>query len=343
MYSLFYIALADHAAIVVTVSIVLKNIVWHKHSAEVDLTLKQEWEDSRLAFHVDHREGIHEGAQEQAPSIGNKAVLRSRTIIEHSGYIRNEDTLIIQPPFKPIFTATYSIDDVAYLWANSPPLIQPIQIADRLYAGGGAHYAFEEAEAGECHAIGNFTQSTFSCIELLVHFRGSSTIGWSSVLIPCILLVFMSWFHFWVHPSWSVPRTLSSAVPFLLFLCFLILLPIESCAWRVWLFICTLFTLLSLIEYFFVIRCYSTINQHSAAALTAQQRHQFNRPASDDDGKEGTTTTLIVTQDEPLLSSTHTEALNRYSATNHLDLISRIAFPIGFLLALVVFILFYIF
>jgi hypothetical protein len=54
-----------------------------------------------------------------------------------------------------------------------------------------------------------------------------------------------------------------------------------------------------LIEYFFVIRCYSTINQHSAAALTAQQRHhQSNRPVSEDDGKEGTTTTLIVTQDE---------------------------------------------
>ena len=58
-----------------------------------------------------------------------------------------------------LFTATYSIDDVAYLWANSPPLIQPIQIADRLYAGGEAHYAFEEAEAGECHTNGNFTQS----------------------------------------------------------------------------------------------------------------------------------------------------------------------------------------
>uniref|UniRef100_A0A914LVV3 Neurotransmitter-gated ion-channel ligand-binding domain-containing protein n=1 Tax=Meloidogyne incognita TaxID=6306 RepID=A0A914LVV3_MELIC len=369
-------ALADHAAIVVTVSIVLKNIVWHKHSAEVDLTLKQEWEDSRLAFHVDHREGIHEvllpknatvwkpdtffvGAQEQAPSIGNKGVIRSRTIIEYSGYIRNEDTRILRINFQSdgafpirdvrsirfaLSSAIYSIDDVAYLWANSPPLIQPIQIADRLYAGGGAHYAFEEAEAGECHSIGNFTQSSFSCIELLVHFRGSSTIGWSSVLIPCILLVFLSWFHFWVHPSWSVPRTLSSSVPFLLFLCFLIFLPIESCAWRIWLFICTLFTFLSLIEYFFVIRCYSTINQHSAAALTAQQRHhQFNRPTSDDDGKEGTTTTLIVTQDEPLLSSTHAEVLNRYSATNHLDLVSRIAFPIGFLLALVVFILFYIF
>lgn len=32
----------------------------------------------------------------------------------------------------------------------------------------------------------------------------------------------ISWFHFWVHSSWSVPRTLSAAIPFLIFICLLV-------------------------------------------------------------------------------------------------------------------------
>lgn len=53
--------LADHPAIVVTVSLALNRVIWQKHSVEVDLNLKQEWEDSRLLFQVDPRENIHEG------------------------------------------------------------------------------------------------------------------------------------------------------------------------------------------------------------------------------------------------------------------------------------------
>ena len=211
---------------------------------------------------------------------------------------------------------------------------------------------------------------SFSCVELVVQFRGGASHGWLSFLLPCILLVFASWFHFWVHPSWSVPRPLSAAVPFLLFICFLVclvfrnafnlltinfqlLLPIESCALRIWLIICTFFTLFSLIEYFLVIRCYSTIR--STHLTTLQRQH---RPPSAqqnyEDGKE--TTTVVVTQDEvgehsfliftifqmqPLITST--EGTQMHKRSNRLDLVSRIAFPIAFLITVVVFVLFYTF
>jgi hypothetical protein len=39
----------------------LNRIVWHKGSASVDLYLRQQWEDARLVYDVDTREGIQEG------------------------------------------------------------------------------------------------------------------------------------------------------------------------------------------------------------------------------------------------------------------------------------------
>ena len=362
-------ALAAHPSIVVTLSLVLNRIVWHTHSAEVDLILKQEWEDSRLAFNIDPREGVHEvllpknqtvwrpdtffvGAQEQAPAIGTRAVERSRTLIEQSGYVRSEDRRTLRANFQSggafpirdhrtikfaLSSAIYPIEDVAYLWANSPPLIQPIQIAEHLYEGGGAQYAFEEAEAGECHGSGNFSASSFSCVELIVRFHRSAIHGWFNVLLPSILLVFANWLHFWVHPSWSVPRTLSAAVPFLLFACFLLLMPIESCALRIWLLICTVFTLFSLIEYFLIIRCYSTVK---STHLTTIQRQ--NRPPSGQNNYEDGKEVVIVTQDEPLLTN-NVESHRHRNNGNRLDLISRLAFPIGFIIAIVIFVLFYTF
>lgn len=367
--------LADHAAIVVTVSLALNRVIWHKHSAEVDLNLKQEWEDSRLLFHVDPREGVHEvllpknytiwrpdtffvGAQEQAPSFGTRAVERTRTVIEQTGYVRSDDRRTLRVNFVSdgafpvrdrrtiklaLSSAIYAIEDVAYLWANSPPLIQPIQIADHLYEEGGAEYSFEEAEAGECHTKGNFSSGSFSCIELEVNFRASVAYGWLNTLIPSILLVGCNWLHFWIHASWSVPRSVSAAVPFLFFVSLLLLLPIESCALRIWLLICTIFTLLSLIEYFLVIRCYSTIK---TTHLTTVQRQQQQRPPTEqtqyDNGKGATTTTtMIMTQDEPLIPSS--EARQRNMNSNKLDLVSRLAFPIVFLIVVVIFVLFYTF
>lgn len=56
---------ADHSAVVVITSIHINRINWLTYTAEVDLYLRQQWEDSRLAYDVDVREGIEEVAVPQ--------------------------------------------------------------------------------------------------------------------------------------------------------------------------------------------------------------------------------------------------------------------------------------
>uniref|UniRef100_A0A914HXW8 DUF255 domain-containing protein n=1 Tax=Globodera rostochiensis TaxID=31243 RepID=A0A914HXW8_GLORO len=366
--------LANHPSIIVTTSLVLNRVIWHTHSAEVDLNLHQDWEDSRLAFDVDPREDVHEvllptnvvvwrpntffvGAQEQAPSMGTRAVQVGRSVIEQSGFMRSDERRTLRVNFQSdgafpvrdkrnirlaISSASYPIEDVVYLWANSPPLIQPIQVADNLYEGSDAQYVFEEAEAGDCPILGNLTANSFSCIELIVRFRADVGRGFLSSLVPGSLLVLISWFHFWVHSSWSVPRTLSAAIPLLVFVCVLLLLPIESCALRIWFLLCTVFTLLSLVEYFLVIRHYTTVTTGPLSPLE-QQNNQH--PDNERKASPTTTTTVVVTQDEPLIQHGETATMAGHAGwhSNKLDVVSRVAFPIAFLLATCIYVLFHLY
>uniref|UniRef100_A0A915EHH0 Uncharacterized protein n=1 Tax=Ditylenchus dipsaci TaxID=166011 RepID=A0A915EHH0_9BILA len=75
------------------------------------------------------------------------------------------------------------------------------------------------------------------------------------VFFPCILLVVASWLHFWIHGSWSVPRTISAAAPFFILVAVLFLLPSPTRAMVVWLVLCVLITFCSFLEYFLVICC----------------------------------------------------------------------------------------
>uniref|UniRef100_A0A915EFC6 Neurotransmitter-gated ion-channel ligand-binding domain-containing protein n=1 Tax=Ditylenchus dipsaci TaxID=166011 RepID=A0A915EFC6_9BILA len=146
---------AEHPAIAVILSIFINRIVWHKHStAEVDLYLRQQWEDSRLSYEVDPREGIHEitlpknrpiwkpdtffiGAEEKT----DESQSRSRIVIEPSGYVRSSEkrtlTLTVdnsesgmlsdKKTFKlKLSSYNYPIEDIIYLWANSPPNVLPM-------------------------------------------------------------------------------------------------------------------------------------------------------------------------------------------------------------------------
>ncbi|KAL3110084.1 hypothetical protein niasHT_015687 [Heterodera trifolii] len=384
---------AEHSSIVVTTSVVIDRVVWHAHSAEVDLNLHQDWEDSRLSFDVDPREGIGEvtvprqsvvwrpdtffvGAQEQSSSDGRRPAQIGRTVVEQLGFVRSDERRTLRVNFQAdgafpirdkrtirlaISSATYPIEDVVYLWANSPPLIQPIQVADHLYEGGEAQYLFEEAEAGDCPFLGNLTANSFSCIELIVRFRSSVGRALLGTLIPSALLILISWFHFWVHSSWSVPRTLSAAIPFLIFICLLLLVPAQSTALRTWFLLCSVFALLSLVEYFLVIRHYTTVTMggnrlatlqrfsRPLSALDQQQQHQTQNGHShlEEERKATptTTTTVVVTQDEPLIQHGESTAVLGHGAwhSNKLDVVSRVAFPIAFLLATCIYILFYLY
>ncbi|KHJ77558.1 hypothetical protein OESDEN_22822 [Oesophagostomum dentatum] len=98
------------------------------------------------------------------------------------------------------------------MWANSPPFVNPVEVSNDLLSGP---ISFEEASAGDC--LGNYTVGSFSCIDVVVTFSGSTFGTLATWFLPSVLLLIASWLHFWIHGSWSVPRTASAAVPFFLF------------------------------------------------------------------------------------------------------------------------------
>ncbi|RCN30036.1 hypothetical protein ANCCAN_24199 [Ancylostoma caninum] len=53
---------------------------------------------------------------------------------------------------KRVVPDIYPLDDVVYLWANSPPFVNPVEVSNDLLSGP---ITFEEASAGDC--LGNFT------------------------------------------------------------------------------------------------------------------------------------------------------------------------------------------
>lgn len=50
------------------------------------------------------------------------------------------------------FTDKYPIEDIVYLWANSPPTVLPVEVSQELLNG---FYEFKEAVAEDC--AGNYT------------------------------------------------------------------------------------------------------------------------------------------------------------------------------------------
>ncbi|KAK6009083.1 hypothetical protein OSTOST_26016, partial [Ostertagia ostertagi] len=229
---------ADHSSILVITNIFINRVNWHESRAEVDLYLRQQWEDGRLQYEVDPREEIDQVAiptnrkiwtPDTYFSTGNelKTGDRHSAVVEPSGFVRYSQQRVIDVPVsygstfpflnRRSFTLrlssyNYPLEDVVYLWANSPPLVNPVEVSNDLLSGP---VTFEEASAGDC--VGNFTVGTFSCIDVVVTFSSSTMSSLFTWFLPTVFLVIASWLHFWIHGSWSVPRTISAAVPFFIF------------------------------------------------------------------------------------------------------------------------------
>ncbi|CAJ0567903.1 unnamed protein product, partial [Mesorhabditis spiculigera] len=330
------------SAVPVIVSVFLNRIVWHDEYAEVDLRLREQWEDSRLAYEVDPREAIDEitlpGSKQiwtpgtyfsNAKEKANDAVARGRTLVEPSGFVRASTGRTIYVPvshgasfpflnrrtFKlRLSSFNYPIEDVIYVWANSPPLVVPVEVADDLMEGT---VKFEEVAAGDC--IGNYTFGSYPCIDVDITFSSSTFSSFARVFLPSILLVIASWLHFWIHGSWSVPRTVSAAAPFLIFAALFLFggsaLPSSVPSLWCWLSFCLLLSFLSLLEYFLVILC----------GIRRNIRYASGRAGSAADDSPLTphgNQTLEVVYDGKCAS---------FRENNGLDVISRILFPVLFL------------
>jgi hypothetical protein len=349
---------AEHSAIVVIVSVFINRIEWNENTATVDLYLRQQFEDSRLAYDVDARESIDEIAIPSSKTIWSPDIYftnaeelplsdRKRVIVEPAGFVRiSEQRRIIVPvedsgsfPFTnsrsihlKISSFKYTIDDVVFLWANSGPTIVPVETSKELLE---SPYAFTEANAGDC--VGNYTHGVHSCVDAEIIFEGSSSDGLMRIFLPSLCLVFASWLHFFVHGSWSVPRTFSAAIPFFIFATIHLFYPrisYGSYAAKNFLLGCLIFTFFSFVEYFLVIAC--------GVHRKITRYHQLGAGIRDGSAEPLSSTTIVTNQpieNEIVEKSTTTKS--RFAGNNGLDLISRIAFPITFLIFLIVFFIWY--
>lgn len=341
----------EHSAIAVITSIFINRILWHDHQADVNLYLRQQWEDGRLIYEVDDRDGIVEVVLPQNKHIWIPDTYFSngqdvnyekyhRTIIEPNGFVRSSEMRTVtvpveynfKYPFENIRTFKlrlssykYPIEDIIYLWANSPPTVVPVEVSQELMSG---FYEFKEAIAEDC--LRNYTVGMFSCIDVLVTFAGASSEALWRIFIPSILLLLASWLHFWVHGSWSVPRTISAAGPFFIFASILIFYPQPNLSThgvsslQIWLLFCLFLTFASLVEYFIVICC----------GIRRTIRYRNGKVMKDDDESPLTITreTVEVAYDTKCANFKH----------NHgIDLVSRFLFPIVFLIFFIIFVVFY--
>lgn len=341
---------AAHSAIVVIASLYINRIQWHERDATVDLYLRQQWEDGRLVYETDARDGVEEVVIPHdrpiwvpdtyfSNGLDTYHEKRKRIVVEPSGYVRSSEMRTVTVPveyaskypfanvrtFKlKISTYNYPIEDVVYLWANSPPAVVPVEVSNELLNGP---FEFTEAVAEDC--VGNYTTGVYSCIDVLITFTGSAAEAFLRIFIPSLFLVFASWLHFWVHGSWSVPRTTSAAVPFFIFIFLLIFYPQTQLAWsgvgaiQVWLVFCILITFASLVEYFFVICC----------GIRRTIRYKNGKILKDDESP------LTVTR-ETVEVAYDTKCAN-FKQNHGIDLVSRVLFPVVFFVFTIVFLILY--
>ncbi|KJH45864.1 Neurotransmitter-gated ion-channel ligand binding domain protein [Dictyocaulus viviparus] len=332
---------ADHSSILVITNIFINRVNWQDSRAEIDLYLRQQWEDGRLQYDVDPREEIEQVSipsnrkiwmPDTYFSTGNevKGSSRQNVVVEPSGFVRSSQQKTVDVPVTygnsfPFFNRrsftlrlssyAYPLEDVVYLWANSPPFVNPVEVSSDLLTGP---IYFEEASAGDC--VGNFTLGTYSCIDVVVTFSSSTYRSLIIWFLPTVFLIIASWLHFWVHGSWSVPRTVSAALPFLIIaVTFLFRQDIvtSACGICCWFTFSLIITFLSLIEYFIVICC----------GIRRSIRYTAN--GHPDEHPIGTTKeTLEVAYD--------TRCANIRN-NNGIDIIARLLFPLIFIVFLVIY------
>ncbi|KHN75609.1 Glycine receptor subunit alpha-3 [Toxocara canis] len=217
----------------------------------------------------------------------------------------------------------YPIEDVVYLWANSPPSVVPVEVSDDLLTSS---FEFTEAIAEDC--VGNYTVGAYSCISVLITFSGSACEALFKIFIPSIFLIITSWLHFWVHGSWSVPRTVSAALPFFIFAALLVFYPqpyleVEGVGGiQVWLLFCLIITFLSLIEYFVVICC----------GIRRTMRYTNGTVSEAEAPITAVRETVEVAYD--------TKCAN-FKQSNGVDIIARVLFPLVFFIFLIIFLILY--
>lgn len=328
-----------HTATVVIISIYISRIAWHDHHAEVDLYLRQEWEDTRLASKAGESEGSKEVVVPKTRNIwtpdtfittGKDTVQqdRSKFVVEpYDGFVRSFEVHTVSVPASygdkfpftnsrlfnlRLSSSRYPVEDVAYVWADSPPSIRPVEFSEDSFEGS---FGYSEADPHYCNE--NYTTGAYWCLEVTVLFTGSYAEPLLKIFIPSTILVIASWLHFWLYGSWTVPRSFSAAVPFFLFAALLVFYPQPYLSSegiggiQIWFIFCLAITFASFTEYFIVICCGVRRTMHY--------------------------TNGIINDKTPLSSSqeatdiAYDKKCVKFKENNGVDVFARIVFPIAFI------------
>uniref|UniRef100_A0A0N4Z338 Neur_chan_LBD domain-containing protein n=1 Tax=Parastrongyloides trichosuri TaxID=131310 RepID=A0A0N4Z338_PARTI len=344
---------SEHTSIVVMATLVISKISFKDQMALMDITLRQQWLDSRLSYQVDPREGVEEIKLTSDRVIWTpktyfpKSKLISKDsddasfIVESSGFIRSKEKLTLETsvtstpsfPFSSnkeitlkLSSKEHKLEDVAYVWSHAPPALKPVTVFDFAVPSG---YTFKEAFAGDC--VGNYTMGSHSCIYVTLHLDTSASQSLISAFFPSLLLLICSWFHFFISPTWSVPRTISATVPFIIFS--IVALFLKNHSWnkhsesgfQYWLLFCIVLTFLSFLEYFLVIIFTS---KRKEMHYVLPHSVQNNNPVSNNGEIKPTNVSVeVVSQPSPQNKC--------QKMLQNIDIVSRIIFP----LATIVFVL----
>lgn len=261
---------ADHTSIIVHANMYIARAHFDGADATLEVTYREEWEDGRLKFspfvnHISLPPGrsiwkpdtFFATAQEMKKSAEMQFVR-----VEPEGIVSTSQRYTLKLDCKPSSSAYplynhisclikigsygYTMDDIVYFWRRHKPIVY--NKAD----GAFQQYHMHEPQTDKCDA--NVSTGSYSCIQVELIFSAGLRESLLYFYLPTLLLLLCSWLHFWIHGSWTVPRTASALAPFVVFVCCLLFLrhpaTVFLSAWDVWMLFCTLLSFFSLLEYF---------------------------------------------------------------------------------------------
>jgi len=313
----------------------------HDNVLELEINLRQEWTDPRLAYEgegaVDYipltpepdttpwmPDTFFRNAEEvHRPSISRNLmriypdgkILISKRIAIRTQCHRDLSSFPLEDELEceiRLSSFAHPADDISYHWKADPITLNADELDDF------AEYELTDYRAQNCSA--NTATGNYSCISVYFEFEAPVHNALIYIYIPCLFLLFFSWLQFWLHKSWSVPRTISCVLPFIIFASLMLFakLPRASSptALDVWLLFCLCLSFLSFCEYVLCL----FLSRRAVVVL---------------DGEKP----LLEREDES--SRLNRLAFIENSSSSKLDLVSRFLFPLFLIIFLIPYLICY--
>lgn len=327
----------SYSAVTILVNMVVLRARWDKDIADMELILRQEWSDSRLTYleHVAYvtippsksiwLPDTFFATAEETEKWDDKRFVR----VDHEGWVTYSQRYTLKAQCKPSDSAypmvyqkvcslklgsyAFTMHDLMYIWRGGSSAI-----TFNAEPGTFQEYSLSDFEPFECNA--NVTTGKYSCIQVNLYFQGPIHEPIIYFYLPSLLLLFCSWLHFWIHGSWTVPRSLSAFLPFFLFMLALLFLPHpqveEITAYEVWLVFCAILSFLSFLQYILCIY----VGVRRPYTLSDAEKPLLSENKEDEKGTE------------PARTATTPPVMK-------LDCVCRIIFPIVFIIFVALYII----